>query len=131
MKTKLFLLMLLAASTLSAQNKLTVVIDGIEKVKGHIMVALYDKEGKQMDAKMEKIESESITIVFEKVLAGEYAVSVFQDENDNKKLDTGMFGIPKEKYGFSNNVKGTMGPPKFKERLFKIEEDRGIYITLL
>jgi uncharacterized protein (DUF2141 family) len=130
MKTKLFLLMLLATSTLSAQNKLTVIIDGIENVKGHIMVALYDKESKQVGAKMEKIESESITVVFEKVLAGEYAVSVFQDENDNKKLDTGAFGIPKEKYGFSNNVHPKFGPPEFEERLFKIEDDTEINITL-
>jgi uncharacterized protein (DUF2141 family) len=131
MKTKLFLLMLLAASTLSAQNKLTVVIDGIENVKGHIMIGISGSNEKQVSGKMEKIEGETVTIVFENLAPGEYAVSAYQDENDNGKLDTGLYGIPTEKYGFSNNVRGKMGPPAFKERLFKVEEDMVINITLL
>ncbi|MDR2086592.1 MAG: DUF2141 domain-containing protein, partial [Dysgonamonadaceae bacterium] len=61
---------------------------------------------------------------------GDYAVSIFHDENDNYKLDTGMFGIPVEKTGFSNNAKGVMGPPKFKDCVVKIEEDLVIYISL-
>ena len=28
----------------------------------------------------------------------------FVDSNGNKKLDKNFFGIPKEQYGFSNNV---------------------------
>jgi uncharacterized protein (DUF2141 family) len=131
MKIKFFLLMWLIASTLNAQNKLTVVVDGIEQIKGHLMIAVYDKEGKQIDAKMEKIENETVTLQFDNIASGEYAVSVFQDENDNRKLDTGLFGIPKEKYGFSNNVRGKTGPPSFEERLFKVEEDAEIYITLI
>jgi uncharacterized protein (DUF2141 family) len=131
MKTKLFLLMLLAASSLSAQNKLTVVIDGIENVKGHVMVGLSDSNEKSITGKMEKIEGETLTIVFDSIPSGEYAISAYQDENDNGKLDTGTFGIPKEKYGFSNNARGKMGPPAFKDRLFKVEEDTVINITLL
>ncbi len=34
---------------------------------------------------------------------GEYAISVYHDENSNGKLDTNFFGIPKEKTGVSNN----------------------------
>jgi uncharacterized protein (DUF2141 family) len=99
MKTRLFLLMMLAASTLNAQNKLTVVIDGIENVKGHILIGVSDSNEKQVFGKLEKIEGETVTIVFENVAPGEYAVSAFHDENDNQKLDTGVFGIPTEKYG--------------------------------
>jgi uncharacterized protein (DUF2141 family) len=130
MKTRLFGLMMLAASSLSAQNKLTVVIDGIEEVKGHIMIGVSDNTQKPVKGKMEKIDSETVTVVFDSIPSGEYAVAIYQDENDNEKLDTGAFGIPKEKYGFSNNVRGKMGPPAFKDRLFKIEEDTIIYITL-
>ncbi|MDR0612870.1 MAG: DUF2141 domain-containing protein, partial [Dysgonamonadaceae bacterium] len=54
---------------------------------------------------------------------GEYAISVYHDENDNNKLDTGVFGIPTEGYGFSNNVKGFMGPPSFKESKFSLTKD--------
>lgn len=33
---------------------------------------------------------------------GEYLISAFQDANNNGKLDTGLFGIPKELVGLSN-----------------------------
>ena len=34
---------------------------------------------------------------------GIYAISLFIDSNDNKKLDKNLIGIPTEQYGFSNN----------------------------
>ena len=42
--------------------------------------------------------------------AGAYAVALFQDENGNDNLDTTAFGAPTEKYGFSNDARGVMGP---------------------
>ena len=30
---------------------------------------------------------------------GEYAISLFHDENENKELDTNFIGIPKEAFG--------------------------------
>jgi uncharacterized protein (DUF2141 family) len=131
MKTKLVLLMWLAASALNAQNKLTLVIDGIDEVKGHLMIAVLDNEKKPVTGKIVKVEAETATVVFDSIPSGEYAVSIYQDENDNKKLDTGAFGIPTEKFGNSNNVRAKMGPPDFKEQLFRIEEDTEIAITLM
>jgi uncharacterized protein (DUF2141 family) len=46
------------------------------------------------------------------VPAGRYALSVFHDENANRKLDT-LAGIPKEGFGFSQNPKIRFGPPRF------------------
>jgi uncharacterized protein (DUF2141 family) len=54
---------------------------------------------------------------------GEYAISVYHDANDNNKLDTGIFGIPSEGYGFSNNVKGFMGPPSYEKTKFSLTTD--------
>jgi uncharacterized protein (DUF2141 family) len=129
-RTKLFLGMLFMTSMLYGQNKLTIVVDGIEEVEGHILIQVYDREETVVNGKIEKVEGETVTVVFEDIASGEYAVSLFQDENDNRKLDTGMFGIPKEKYGFSNNVQAKMGPPPFSDRLFQISEDTEIAITL-
>ncbi|MFM7430954.1 MAG: DUF2141 domain-containing protein [Flammeovirgaceae bacterium] len=33
-------------------------------------------------------------------------------------------GIPKEGYGFSNNVMGTMGPPSFEKAKFKLSGEK-------
>ncbi len=52
---------------------------------------------------------------------GEYAVKVFHDENGNDQLDTRMFGIPKELYGFSNNARGTFGPPDYDDARFLLD----------
>jgi hypothetical protein len=43
------------------------------------------------------------------------------DENMGDELNTGLFGIPKEGYGTSNNVKGVFGPPTFERAKFNAE----------
>ncbi|HEX8927179.1 MAG TPA: aldehyde dehydrogenase family protein, partial [Terriglobales bacterium] len=49
---------------------------------------------------------------------GRYAASVYLDENDNGKLDSGFLGIPKEPVGASNNPRHRMGPPRFEDCTF-------------
>ncbi|WP_245574937.1 DUF2141 domain-containing protein [Flavobacterium tegetincola] len=38
---------------------------------------------------------------------------MIHDENRNGELDSNMFGIPKQDYGFSNVAKVTSSPPSF------------------
>ncbi|MDR1552372.1 MAG: DUF2141 domain-containing protein [Prevotellaceae bacterium] len=133
MKQTFLLLMLLAASTLNAQHKLTIVVDGMEQSKGTLFVAVYDSENfmkKPMYGTLAKVDKEEIKIVLDSIVSGNYAVSIFHDENDNGKLDTGVYGIPVEKTGSSNNAKAIYGPPKFDDCKFTIEDDTVIYITL-
>jgi uncharacterized protein (DUF2141 family) len=63
------------------------------------------------------------------VEAGAYAISIFQDENRNGELDSNFIGIPKEPYGFSNNLK-KMRPPSFEEALFEYEANEVVEINL-
>ncbi|MBS1801868.1 MAG: aldehyde dehydrogenase family protein [Acidobacteria bacterium] len=51
---------------------------------------------------------------------GRYAASVYLDENDNGKLDSGLLGIPKEPVGASNNPRRRMGPPHFEDCTFNM-----------
>jgi uncharacterized protein (DUF2141 family) len=55
---------------------------------------------------------------FEDIPPGTYALAVIHDENSNGKLDTNWLGIPTEGYGFSNDVKGTLGAPSFAAASF-------------
>jgi len=50
--------------------------------------------------------------------SGKYAVSVYQDLNMNRKLDKGMFGAPREPYGFSRNPKVVFKAPTFEDCAF-------------
>ncbi len=133
MKTKLILLMVFVAGIMNAQNKLTIVVDGIEKARGQILVAVYEKDNflkKPSYFGSTKVNGETVDVVIENIKPGEYAISLFQDENENKKLDMGSFG-PTEKYGMSNNARGKMGPPSFRDAKIKLEEDLTIYITVM
>lgn len=120
----------------NTQSNLTVEVKGIMKVKGNLYLALFNSEESYINNnafawKMIKVENNTTIIKFDKLKNGVYVVSAFHDENSNGKLDTKIFGIPKEKYGFSNN------PPKMKRRAnfdeckFEIKKNSSIEINLI
>ena len=47
--------------------------------------------------------------------SGSYSIAIYHDINNNGQLDTGLFGIPSEPTGTSNNERGFMGPPSFEK----------------
>ena len=61
-------------------------------------------------------------LVFEGLPPGDYAIAVIYDKNANGKLDTGLFRIPKEKVGFSNNARGRFGPAKWDAARFTLSD---------
>ena len=61
---------------------------------------------------------------------GEYAMTFFVDSNGNVKMDKNFFGIPKEQYGFSNNVMGRMSAPSFEQAKFEVAGPTTQNITL-
>lgn len=122
--------------SISAQNRLTVQVDGLDAGKGNLMVALFNSEatflGTNADGKMVPVISNSVNVVYDNLLNGEYAVALYQDANSNGKLDLNEETyIPIEKYGFSNNVDPAVikGMPKFEACKFTLEGDRIISIS--
>ncbi len=98
-------------------------ITGFENTDGIAKMALinskenYETEENPFKGFNFKIENneviQTITLPY-----GEYAIKVFHDENSNDELDTRIFGIPTERYGFSNNAKGAFGPPDYENARF-------------
>ena len=66
---------------------------------------------------------------FEDIPPGTYALAIIHDENSTSKLDTNWLGIPTEGYGFSNDVKGTLGPPSFEAASFSYD-GRNLALTI-
>lgn len=135
MKHVLIIIFYFFASIIYAQSyELTVNISGINSNKGNIKVAVYQGEEnflkKRLVGQIGTISSNKSQVVFKNLPEGEYAVSIYHDENQNNKLDAGWFGIPKEGYGTSNDAKGFMGPPKYKDAKFKISNNSKINIQL-
>jgi uncharacterized protein (DUF2141 family) len=68
--------------------------------------------------------------VFSGVPEGVYAIKSFADENGNARLDTNFIGLPMERYGFSNDARGRMGPPTFDAAAVQVIADSSISFQL-
>ena len=141
MKKILLLLAIIFLGTFSLQAQeetfdLKVEITGMDTDKGKVFLALYNSEAtflkKSEDTKGANaiVKDKRAIAIFKGLKKGEYAISLFHDENDNNKMDTKIFGIPKEPYGFSNDAKGFMGPPKFKDVKFIVDTNKTITIKV-
>ena len=114
---------------------LKITVNNFKNIKGKLQVCLTDKKEdflKQCDyAKTVAVRNNTISLKIANIKTGVYSVSLFHDENNNGVLDTkGLFGIPSEPYGFSNNPRTTFGPPSFENCTFLIDGDKRIYIKL-
>jgi uncharacterized protein (DUF2141 family) len=114
---------------------LKITVNNFKNIKGKLQVCLTDKKEdflKQCDyAKTVAVTNNTISLKIANIKTGVYSVSLFHDENNNGVLDTkGLFGIPSEPYGFSNNPRTTFGPPSFENCTFLINGDKQIYIKL-
>lgn len=65
-----------------------------------------------------KIRKAQARCDFEDIPPGTYAIAVIHDENMNGKLDTNVFGVPTEGYGFSRDAKAFLGVPPFSAASF-------------
>jgi uncharacterized protein (DUF2141 family) len=68
----------------------------------------------------------TVTVVIDHVPPGEWGAQAFHDENGNKEIDQGLFGIPKEGVGFSRDAKIVFGPPKWRDAVFTHGADRQV-----
>ena len=123
-------ILLLALFPLQAFRKLAeegirISVINLRNEKGHVLVSLFrDGAGYPDDAtkafrkiKLE-ISGKKASVLFTGLPAGSYAVSILHDENDDQKLNKTNLGLPKEGYGFSNNVVGAFGPPSWSRASF-------------
>lgn len=147
MKTTAYQIAVFAALSIAAlgsqaESKTTTIKVDAEKIRnatGMMACALFnaadgfpDVQAKSFQYVYVPINSGVASCEFKDVAAGTYAVSVFHDENDNKKLDKNFVGMPLEGYGVSNNIRHMMSAPGFKESSFQVngEVDKNIKIRM-
>ncbi len=88
------------------------------------MLALYDGEdayngGPSTKAAKIDVTDGEVSVEFENLPPGRYAIKLYHDVNGNGELDTNMMGLPIEAYGFSGES-GTLGPPPFEAAAFDV-----------
>ena len=120
----------------SKKNSLTLTIEvaSFENTKGVLRVCVTDQKDDFLKScafsKIVTVEDDTVSLKIENIEKGNYAVSVYHDENNSGILETGgVFGIPLEPYGFSNNPNMTFGP-SYKKSVFKMASDKNISIKL-
>lgn len=132
----IFLFTIISFAGFSQHLSLKVKIEGIEESKGTIYLSLHDNADSFPSDNNKAIRTGQIEnfnsvaeITFKDLKEGEYAVSVFQDLNGNKELDTNFVGFPKEPVGASNMT--SLGRPKFSKCKFKLSEDKTITVRYM
>ena len=101
-------------------------INNLQSNKGPLYIRILDENENPVIIGTSSVVNYSSKISFDSISPGKYAIQFFHDENENQKMDFNLIGIPKEKFGSSNNVKPVLGPPKFKKMLFNLTEDKKI-----
>ncbi|HLP98855.1 MAG TPA: DUF2141 domain-containing protein [Sideroxyarcus sp.] len=76
-----------------------------------------------------KAAAEKLAVTISDLPPGRYAVAAYVDDNRNGRQDKNFLGVPKEDYGFSNDVRGRFGPPDFAEAAFDIG-DNAVFKTI-
>jgi uncharacterized protein (DUF2141 family) len=107
---------------------LEIKINNLESNKGPIYIRILDENENPVIVGTTTVINYSALISFDSISPGKYAIQFFHDENENKKMDFNLIGIPKEKFGSSNNVKPILGPPKFEKMLINLNQNRKIII---
>jgi uncharacterized protein (DUF2141 family) len=127
----------ISAGSSAFAGTLELSIENVTEAKGTLFIGVYrvapeDTASKEGTAWMKKSiggrkvevkEAGTVVTKFNELPDGEYAISMYWDQNGNGQMDKNMVGIPTEPYAFSNNAKGTFGPPTWDKAMFKIAGD--------
>lgn len=125
----------LSADTIR-QLKLGVTVTGLTPLQGQAIVSLFNEKKRFLKKPMKMItepvpDDDRLSVVFNDLEPGVYAVSVIYDMDSDGELDTGIFRIPSEPIGVSNNVRSKFGPPKWKKAQFELQEDMHMDIQVM
>lgn len=111
----------------AANPKISVRIANLRNQTGRICLTLFDgaqgfpnQSDRAVASRCVNAEEATSGITFDNLAPGDYAIAVIHDENQDGKLNTGLFGIPTEGFGFSRNPKVRMGAPRFKDTAFPL-----------
>ena len=124
--------MLLITPLVSAKT-LEFTIEGIKSNKGKIYIQLFKGEENYQNnnAYLSSIaiaKQGQVTITFNGLVVDDlsnddYGIRYYHDENDNASMETNLFGMPLEGYGYSNNAKANYGPVAYSHIKFHMTNE--------
>lgn len=137
MKYLLILFYFFGFNSAPEEYTLNLSIENIQEVKGNIEIGVYNtsdnflKEGKAIKTYSIAVTGNSVIQEIKDLPKGDYAISLYHDQNSDGKINRNFIGIPKEPYGFSNNFKPKFSKPSFKDCKFSISANKNLKINLI
>lgn len=116
--------------------QLTIKIENIEVLEGDIRIGMFNasekflKQGLSFKNYIIAVENTTETIIIDDLPEGDYAFILYHDKNADGKINRNLIGIPKEPFGFSNNMKPKFAKPTFEECKFSLTENIELQIKL-
>jgi len=122
------LALLLSAGAAAADTVVRVVVTNVVKQDGVLLAGAYTSAETWLGASPAASRDVPVagnvrdgTVTFDFPLPpGTYALSVLQDMNGNRRLDTNFIGIPTEASGSSNDAPARWSAPKFNAAVFTV-----------
>lgn len=111
-------------SEAAGSGDLTVIFEDIRTEKGQIVLALCSDKDIFRTEKIQPVIGRT-RVILKDIPYGKYAIKSYHDVNLNNKLDKGLFGIPREPFGFSNNPEIRRKMPSYEESAFTFEPGSG------
>jgi uncharacterized protein (DUF2141 family) len=106
---------------------LTLIVTNLASLTAPVYIGLYGTKNKFPDPK-DQLKEYKFTPHGNKLIAkisdlhfGVYALAIYQDVNNNGKIDKNLIGIPTEGYAFSNNFKPKVKAPSFDNCKFEYD----------
>jgi len=124
-----------SAPTFEGGLSLIINIDGLICCDGILRLGIYHDKSYWMRntgtarGRISMVVDEQQQVEVHGLPPGDYAVAVHQDSNGDGKLNRRLGILPKEPYGFSNNV-GKYGPASFEKALVRLSEDMEITVNM-
>jgi uncharacterized protein (DUF2141 family) len=118
--------------------RLQITVAGVRAAKGNITLMLYgDSEEKflKKGGRLARIRvpaaAGELRVCIPAPVPGSYAVSLYHDEDANKKLTKNWLGLPTEGYGFSRDAPVSYRLPELDETVFTaLPGDTSVHITV-
>jgi len=105
--------------------RLQITVSGIRSARGTITLMLYGDSSKDFLKKGGRIarirvpaRQGEVTACMPVPAPGSYAISLYHDEDANRKLTKNFLGLPTEGYGFSRDAPVTYRLPELDETVF-------------
>jgi uncharacterized protein (DUF2141 family) len=109
---------------------LVVEVTGLRNTEGTLQLALFataagypEESARAVHTRSVPADATTLTVRFDAIGQGPWALAVLHDENGNAVLDRNLLGIPREGIGASNRATDRLGVPRFEDARFTLPPD--------